>query len=83
MTELEMVERKELRSEFYDRLEVLDKVKALVFFDKTQICTTEQVAEYFETSIYTVRSCIKENGNELVENGMIILKGLDLKEFKG
>ena len=83
MTELEMVERKELRSEFYDRLEVLDKVKALVFFDKTQICTTEQVAEYYEVPIGTIKSTISENLEELIENGMNVLKGLDLKEFKG
>lgn len=83
MNELELIERKELRSEFYDRLDVLDKVKALVFFDKTQICTTEQVAEYFEVPIGTIKSTISENQDELVDNGMSVLKGLDLKEFKG
>ena len=82
MNELELIERKELRSEFYDRLDVLDKVKALVFFDKTQICTTEQVAEYFEVSKGTMDSLVKDNKEELVENGMVVLKGVDLKDFK-
>ena len=82
MNELELIERKELRSEFYDRLDVLDRVKALVFFDKTQICTTEQVAEYFEVSKGTMDSLVKDNKEELVENGMVVLKGVDLKDFK-
>jgi len=73
MNELELIERKELRSEFYDRLDVLDKVKVLVFFDKTQICTTEQVAEYFEVSKGTMDSLVKDNKEELVENGMVVV----------
>ena len=82
MNELELIERKELRTEFYNRLEVLDKVKALVFFDKTQICTTEQVAEYFEVPIGTIKNCVKVNNDDLLSTGLYVLKGEELVKFK-
>lgn len=83
MNELELLERKDLRRDFIERLEVLDKVKSIIFFMETQICTTEQVAEYFEVSKGTLDSLVKDNKLELVENGMVSLTGVDLKSFKG
>ena len=83
MNELELLERKDLRMDFIERLEVLDKVKSIIFFMETQICTTEQVAEYFEVSKGTLDSLVKDNKLELVENGMVSLTGVDLKSFKG
>ena len=82
MNELELLERKDLRMDFIERLEVLDKVKSIIFFMETQICTTEQVAEYFEVSKGTLDSLVKDNKLELVENGMVSLKGESLKQFK-
>lgn len=83
MTELQLVENKELRQKYIGELDILDKVKGLIMFPNTQIVTTEQLAEYYEIPVGTLKSSISENRAELLENGMITLKGAELKKFKG
>ena len=66
-----------------ERLDVLDKVKKLVFMKGTEYMTTQMVADYYKRPIKTVNSIMLRNKEELIKNGLKILKGDELKEFKG
>ena len=74
-------EREIIMSE--ERLDVLDKVKELVFMKGTEYMTTQQVADYYNVAEGTIRTVIRRNKEELIKNGLKILKGDELKEFKG
>ena len=66
-----------------ERLDVLDKVKELVMLKGIEYMTTQMVADYYERPIKTVNSIMLRNKEELIKNGLKILKGDELKEFKG
>ena len=66
-----------------ERLDVLDKVKELVFMKGTEYMTTQQVADYYEVGLEAVKSITKRHKEELETNGLTLLKGEDLKSFKG
>ena len=52
-----------------ERLDVLDKVKKLVFMKGTEYMTTKMVADYYEVSEGTIRTVIRRNKEELIKNG--------------
>lgn len=62
-------------------IQALDKVKQLVTLPDGY-CTTKMVAEYFEVPIETIKTMIKRNREELELNGLIVLTGDDLKQWK-
>ena len=66
-----------------ERLDILDKVKELVFMKGTEYMTTKQVADYYEVPESTINSVIGRHKEELIKNGFKILKDDELKEFKG
>ena len=66
-----------------ERLDVLDKVKELVFMKGTEYMTTQQVADYYEVGLEAVKSITKRHKEELETNGLTLLKGKALKSFKG
>lgn len=66
-----------------ERLDILDKVKKLVMLKGTEYMTTQMVADYYERPFKTVNSIMLRNKEELIKNGLKILKGEELKEFKG
>ena len=74
-------EREIIMSE--ERLDVLDKVKELVFMKGTEYMTTKMVAEYYNIPKGTIDSVVNRNKEELIKNGLVNMKGQELKEFKG
>ena len=52
-----------------ERLDVLDKVKKLVFMKCTEYMTTKQVADYYEVPEGTINGVITRNREELIKNG--------------
>ena len=66
-----------------ERLDVLDKVKELVFMKGTEYMTTKMVSDYYEVPESTINSVIGRHKEELIKNGFKILKDDELKEFKG
>lgn len=85
MVETELLLKRNLRDEMMndERLEVLDKVKEIVTLSGTDLSTTEQVANYYEVGIEAIKSTANRNKLELESNGLITLKGSELKAFKG
>lgn len=82
MQELIFLEDQVARTKNLDRIDVLEKVGNLLLLPNKDFATTKQVAEFFKVSIETVKSSIKDNKTELENNGLFLLKGQELKEFK-
>lgn len=82
MNEMELIESKEVRATKLGRIEVLDRVGGLVLLPNSDVATTKQVAEYFNVGQQAIKSLVFDNKKELEENGMIILKNVDFKQFK-
>lgn len=66
-----------------EKLDVLDKVKELVFMKGTEYMTTKMIADYYEVGLETVKSIIKRHKEELETNGLTLLKDKALNSFKG
>jgi hypothetical protein len=77
-----LVESKEKREELISHLEALDKVKALAFITKDNVITTDQVANYFEVNVNTIKQVVSRHKEELESNGLKTIRGQELKDFK-
>ena len=64
-------EREIIMSE--ERIDVLDKVKKLVFMKGTEYMTTKMVADYYERPESTINSVIGRHREELIKNGIQIV----------
>lgn len=83
MNDLELVESKDLRITKLDRIEVLDRVGGLILLPIKDVASTKQLSDYFGVELATLKKCVERNSTELKSNGMEVLKGVKLKEFKG
>lgn len=77
MNEMEFIDKKDLRDQAINRVEVLDKVKKLFLIPRMEVMTAGQVAEYYEVPIETVNTCYLRNKNEINEDGMSIKTAKD------
>lgn len=80
--ELALTESRTLRSQYADRVEVLDRVKALSLLPDGVHVTTEIVADFYEVPIPTIKSLVHDNRTELEDNGYTTLSGEQLSSFK-
>jgi len=71
-----------MRAQTADRVDVLDKVKALALLPDGVHATTEIVASYYEVDVEAIKSVVRRNLSELEQNGLRKLTGEDLREFK-
>ncbi len=82
ITELDLLEPRAVRTRHLERVNVLDKVKAVVLLPDERHATTEMVATYYEVPVKTITSVVQRNRDELVSNGLVTLRGSELREFK-
>lgn len=75
----ELLENKDARGEYLERVEVLDSAKELILLPNTQLATTRMVAEWFEVTSSTIEKLTQRNREELEENGF---KKMSYKEIK-
>ena len=73
-----------LRNEVVETCNVdfLDKIKAVEYLNEDMILTVDQVANYYETSRDSISTIIKRNRDEFENDGMVVLTGQELKDFK-
>lgn len=81
MNELALVESQSLRREYANRVDVLDKVKALTFFPDGMHVDGPGVAAYYEVPAETIKKVAQRNRQELEENGLRVLRGDEYREF--
>ncbi|UJV42014.1 hypothetical protein [Streptomyces sp. AMCC400023] len=81
--ELVLTESRTMRAQTADRVDVLDKVKALALLPDGINATTEMVASYYEVGVEAIKSLVKDNRAELVNNGYWVLRGPQFREFVG
>jgi hypothetical protein len=80
--ELILTESRTMRAQTADRVDVLDKVKALALLPDGVHATTEIVASYYCVDVEAIKSLVRRNLAELEENGLRKLIGEELREFK-
>ena len=82
--ELIYTESKTLRNETLDNVsyDFLDKMKVIPYLTDDMVITVQQAANYYECSMDTIKTLIKRNRDEFEEDGMVVLKGQELKKFK-
>ncbi|MFC9650204.1 MULTISPECIES: hypothetical protein [unclassified Streptomyces] len=76
-----LLESRTLRVEHLGRVDVLDKIKALVMLPDGIHLRTEDLSRYFEVSTGVIRQVTARHRAELAENGMRVLRGSDLRRF--
>lgn len=82
ITEVVLTESRSLRTQYNERTDVLDKVKALSLLPDDVHATTEIVADYYEVGAEAVASIVKDHRTELEANGRRVITGDELKSFK-
>ncbi|MEV5987242.1 restriction endonuclease [Streptomyces sp. NPDC052051] len=80
--EAALLESRALRSSVLDRTDVLDRVKALSLLPDGMHVTTAMVAAYFGVTAEAVRQLVQRHREELEVNGLVVLRGSDLRRFE-
>ena len=71
MLELDLLEKKEIRDENIDKIEVLEQVKKLLTLPKSELTTVKGLCEYYsDVPGETVKSCYKYNKEEIDNDGV-------------
>lgn len=82
--ELIYTESKTLRNETLNSVsyDFLDKMKVIPYLTDDMVVTVQQAANYYECSMDTIKTLIKRNREEFEEDGMVVLTGTELNDFK-
>lgn len=80
LTELALTESPALRAQYADRVDALDKVKALRLLPDDMHATTELVATYYEVDRKTIEKLVERNRAELEQNGLRIAAGAERRQ---
>ncbi len=79
----DLLENRELRNKLSERVDVLDKVKALLLIPKTEYATVKQVAEFYNVVDESIKTVISRHTDELVSDGMKTMNSKETKEYLG
>lgn len=74
-----LVEDVKVLEQYMNRMDVLDKVKKLLLLPELDMATTQQVADFYEVPLETIRSLVNRYKSEIEPDGMVKMTG---KEFK-
>lgn len=81
MNELELVEKRDLREELVERVDILERIKQLFLIPNTSFATIKQVAEYYEVEEERIKKIIQRHRDEVLADGMLELNGTKTREF--
>jgi regulator of replication initiation timing len=73
---------REHRDRHIGRVDVLDKVKALIYLPGGTEVTTEMAAAYFEVEIETIKKLTQRSADELEADGYRVIEGHELRDMK-
>ena len=74
MNEVQLLENKEMRETYMERLDVLDQVGNLLLLDELGMATTEMVANYYDEAIDTIKKCTERHSDEVESDGYKVWK---------
>ncbi len=80
-TNANLVTNKDLREELIGKVEVLDKVGTLLLLDELDMATVEMVAEYYGVTVEVVKMCVKNNRDEIENDGYSTYKSKDIEDM--
>ena len=83
MKETQFIDDRTLRDNSVNHYEVLEKVKDLLLISGTDYAVLSQVADYYEVGLEAIASLVKDNREELLEDGLINATGVETKEILG
>ena len=83
MKETQFIDDRHLRDTNVSRFDVLEKVKDLLLISGTDYAVLSQVADYYEVGLEAIASLVKDNREELLEDGLINATGVETKEILG
>ncbi|PEK60776.1 hypothetical protein [Bacillus pseudomycoides] len=72
-----------IRETYMNRVDVLEKVKDLLLLPNLEMATSQQVADFYEVPVSTLRTIILDNKDELVSDGYISQTGKEIKDGLG
>lgn len=79
----QLVEQKDLREQYIEKVEVLDKVKNLFLIPVFNVMTTKMVANYYEVGYEAIKTCYKINKNEIDLDGVVVKPYKDFSTVLG
>lgn len=77
-----LIESKAMRDSVVDRIDILDKVKKLSLLPGNMFVSTDMVANYFEVEKAVIEMTVTRNREELVADGLMVMRGKQLTNFK-
>lgn len=80
--EQELLEDRAMRDRLAERIDVLDRVKALALLPDNLNATVEMAASYYEVSRDVIKQAISRNNEELTQDGLKVLDGDELSDMK-
>lgn len=83
-TEDKYIESKCIRNMTLDSVDYdfLDKIKVIPYLTKDMVLSIDQIANYYEVTNEAISTVIKRNREEFEADGMVVLKGEELKKFR-
>lgn len=79
-----MVDNKELREKYIERVDVLDKVKKLLLIPQLEMMTIRQVSDFYEVEYNTIHRYCQRHKDELESDGVITMNPRNIaKIFNG
>ena len=77
-----IMDYRQVREEYIDRVDVLDKVKNLLVIPAMECMTMKQVANYYEVDIHTIQICYTSNKDELDFKEIFKVTACDFKDLE-
>ena len=80
----DILEKEELRQEILNNnrsLNIMNEYKTITTINNMEYETLDRVAEYFEVDYNCIKMLVINHRDELIKNGLLILKGKETKEF--
>ncbi|MGG1650466.1 hypothetical protein ABHN03_16920 [Paenibacillus sp. NRS-1775] len=82
LQEESFIEDKNVRNQYIDKIEVLDRVKRVSYLPDNKYLTLRMASEYFEVNIHLIRKVVQRNRQEFNHDGLISLVGSEFDEYK-
>ncbi|MGH0943035.1 hypothetical protein ACQVTS_17375 [Bacillus mycoides] len=73
-----IIDARTKRDELSERIEVLEKVKALVLLPNIGMLTARQIADFYETDLKTIQKVYSRHRAEIQSDGYVTMIGRDL-----